>query len=91
MSEIVYFSGEGAGGLKRSSVRAWSVGDGQERFLAPHVLHLGHPGVGIEYGYGEKLVAGLFDPLFHSQPVEHRVLGLLRAGCDFDLAASEMG
>jgi hypothetical protein len=46
------------------------VGGGQRLFLAPDALHLGHPGVGIEFGYGEKLVAGLFDSVFHPQPVE---------------------
>jgi hypothetical protein len=33
----------------------------QRQFLASDALHLAHPGVGIEFGYGEKLVAGLFD------------------------------
>jgi hypothetical protein len=31
---FVGFGGEGAGGFKRSSVRAWSVGGGQRQFLA---------------------------------------------------------
>ena len=34
----------------------------------------------------EKLVAGLFDCVFHPQPVEQRALGLLLAGCNFDQA-----
>jgi hypothetical protein len=46
-------------------------------------LFASNPGVGIELGHGEKLVAGLFDPVFHPQPVEQRALGLLLAGGDF--------
>jgi hypothetical protein len=41
---------------------------GQRQFLAPDALHLGHPGVGIEFGHGEEFVAGLFDSVFHPQP-----------------------
>jgi hypothetical protein len=48
-------------------------------------------GVGIEIGHGEKLVAGLFNLVFHPQPVEQRALGLLLAGGDFDRAPNEMG
>jgi hypothetical protein len=64
---------------------------GQREFLAPDALHFAHPGVGIELGQGEKLVAGLFDPIFHPQPVEQRALGLLLVGGDFDQAPYEMG
>jgi hypothetical protein len=46
-------------------------------------LFASNPGVGIELGHGEKLAAGLFDPVFHPQPVEQRALGLLLAGGDF--------
>ena len=67
------------------------LGGGQREFLAPDALHLGYPGVGIEFGYGEKLVAGLFDCLFHPQPFEQRALGLLLAGGDFDQAPNEWG
>jgi hypothetical protein len=34
--------------------RLLNPGGGQRQFLAPDALHLGHPGVGIEFGYGEK-------------------------------------
>ena len=40
---------------------------------------LAHPGAGIEFGHAEKLVAGLFDPVIHPQPVELPALGLLLA------------
>jgi hypothetical protein len=36
-------------------------------------------------------MAGLFDRVFHPQPVEQRALGLLLAGCDSDQAPNEMG
>src|ERR1022692_2335215 len=42
-------------------------------------------------GQGEELVAGLFDAVFHSQPVEQSALGLLLAGGEFDWAAKKMG
>jgi hypothetical protein len=48
-------------------------------------------GVGIEVRCGEKLVAGLFDGVFHAQPVEQCALGLLLAGGDFDQAPNETG
>jgi hypothetical protein len=47
-------------------------------FLAPDALHFGYPGVGIEVGGGEQLVAGLFDAVFDPQPVQQCVLGFLR-------------
>jgi hypothetical protein len=37
------------------------AGGGQWLLLTPDALHLAHPGVGIEFGHGEKFVAGLFD------------------------------
>ena|ERR1017187_3188956 len=52
-------------------------------------IHLA--GVGVEFGHGEKLVAGLFDGVFHRQSVEQRALGLLLAGGDFDQAAKSGG
>jgi len=52
-------------------------------------LFASYPDVGIEFGYGEKLVAGLFDLAFHPQPVEQRALGLLLAGCGSDKAPNE--
>ena len=66
-------------------------GGGQRLLLAPDALHFGHPGVGIDVGCGEKLVAGLFDCVFHPQPVEQGALGLLLAGRDFNQAPNEMG
>jgi hypothetical protein len=50
-----------------------------------------YPGVGIEVGHGEKLVAGPFDLVFHHQPVEQRALGLLLAGRGLVQAPEEMG
>jgi hypothetical protein len=54
-------------------------------------LFASYPGVGIEVGHGEKLVAGLFDGVFHPQPLKQRALGLLLAGRDFDQAPNETG
>ena len=52
--------------------------------LATDALHFADPGVGVKLGQGKKLVAGLFDPVFHSQPVEQCALRLLLAGGEFD-------
>jgi len=49
-------------------------------------LFASNPGVGIEFGYREKLVAGLFDRVFYQPPVEQRALGLLPAGGDLEQA-----
>jgi hypothetical protein len=65
--------------------------DGQWEFLAPDALRFARPAVGIEFGQGEKFVAGLFDRLFNPQPAEQRALGLLLAGRDFDQAPEEIG
>ena len=64
----------------------------EEPFLAttPPQAHA-HPRVGIEFDQGEKLVAGLFDRIFHPKPVEQRALGLLLAGDDFDQGPNKMG
>ena len=70
--------------------RLLNPGGSQRQFLAPDALHFGYPSVRIEVGHGEKLVAGLFDCVFHAQPVEQRTLGLLLAGGDFDQAPNEM-
>ena len=67
------------------------AGDGQREFLAPDALHFAYPGVRIEFGHGEKLVAGLFDCVFHPQPVEQRALGLLVEAGDFDQAQDGIG
>jgi hypothetical protein len=67
----------------RSPVSAFS--------LSAFQLFASYPGVGIEFGHGEKLVAGLFDRVFHPQPVEQRALGLLLAGCDLGQAPNEIG
>jgi hypothetical protein len=56
-------------------------GGGQRLFLAPDALHFAYPGVGIEFGCGEKLVAGVFDRLFHPQPVEYLVRSFAGASC----------
>ena len=73
-----------------SSQQRVESGGGQRLLLASNALHFVYPGVGIEVGYGEKLVAGLFDPVFHLQPVEQRVLGLLLGGGNFYGAANEI-
>jgi len=67
------------------------VGGGQRQFLASDALHFAYPSVGIEFGCGEKLVAGLFDCVFHPQPVEQLALSLVLVGCDFDPAPNETG
>jgi len=63
---------------------------GATGFRSADALHLGHPGIRIEFGYGEKLVAGLLDPVFHPQPVEERALGLLLVGNGFGQVPNEM-
>jgi len=88
------FGGEGAGGGDGAGVfvpQRVQAGGGQRVFLAADALHFGYPGVRIEVGCGEELVAGFFNRVFHAQPVEQRALGLLLAGGDFDQAADEMG
>jgi hypothetical protein len=42
-------------------------------------------------GYGERLITGLFDRVFHRQPVEQRALSLLLAGGDLHRAPGETG
>ena len=67
------FGGEGAGGLDGAGVlvpQRVDSGGGQRRFLAPDALHFAYAGVGIKFDHGEKLVAVLCDPVFHTQPVE---------------------
>ena len=49
--------------------------------LAPDALYFADPGVGVQFGQGGELVAGLFDVVFHAEPVEHRALGLLLVRC----------
>jgi len=69
------FGGAGAGGLDGAGIlvpQRVHPGGGQRQFLAQDALYFAYPGVGIELGYGEKLVAGLFDGVFHPQPVEQR-------------------
>ena len=67
-----------------SSRKRVEAGGGQRLLLAADALYFADPGVGVQVGQGEELVAGLFDGVFHSQPVEQRALGLLLAGGDFD-------
>ena len=38
------------------------------------------PSVGVQVGQGEELFAGLFEVVFHSQPVWQHALDLLLAG-----------
>jgi hypothetical protein len=52
--------------------------------VSPLLLSASLPGVGIEFGHREKFVAGLFDRVFHPQPVEQRALGLVLKGGEFD-------
>ena len=88
------FGGEGAGGFDGAGVlvtQGLEAGGGEWLLLATDALHFADRGVGIQVGQGEKLVAGLFDPVFHSQPVEQRALGLLLAGGDRYQAPDEMG
>ena len=66
------------------------AGGGQGLLLATDALYFADPGVGVQIGHGEELVAGLFDPVFHSQPVEQRALGLPLAARDFDQAPHDM-
>ncbi len=54
---------------------------GEEPFLTVTPAQgFAHPGVGIKLGQGEELVAGLFDAVFYSQPVEKWWEGLPRGG-----------
>ena len=81
------FGGESAGGFEGAGVfvaQRVKADGGQRLLLAPDALHFAGPGVGVQVGQGEELVAGLSDPVIHSQPVEQRALGLLLAGCDSD-------
>ena len=64
---------------------------GQRQVLAPDALHLADPGVGFEFGHGERFLSGPLDLAFSLQPAEQGAPGLLLSGCDFDPAASEMG
>lgn len=81
------FRSEGAGGGDGAGVFAaqgLKAGGGQWTLLAPDALHFADPGIGIQLGEGEKLIAGLFDVVFHSQPVQQRALGLLLASPEFN-------
>lgn len=49
---------------------------GQRLRLAPDALHVAYPGIRVQFVRSERPVAGLFDPVFHSQPVEQRSLSL---------------
>ena len=67
--------------------RSLNPGGGQGQFLAPDALHLAYPSVGIEFGHGEKFVAGLFDLLFHPYPIKQRALGFFLGGGDLHQVA----
>ena len=88
------FGGEGAGGFDGAGVlvpQGVKAGGGQRLLLATDALYFADPGVGVQVGQGEKLVAVPLDAAFHSQPVEHRALGLLLAGSHLDQVPNEMG
>jgi len=78
------FGGEGAGGGNGAGVfvaQCVKADGGQRLPLAPEAFHFAEPGIGIQ---DEKVVAGLCDAVFHSQPVEQRALGLLLAAGECD-------
>jgi hypothetical protein len=84
----------GAGGVSAASVflaQSQNPHGGERLLLAPKLLHFADPGVGTKLGWGERLIAGLFDLVLHSQAVEQRTLVLLLAGGEFDQAANEIG
>jgi hypothetical protein len=54
--------------------------------LSAFQLVASNPGVRIQLGHSEKLVAGLFVGVFHPQPVEQCALGQSLAGGDFEWA-----
>ena len=81
------FGGEGAGGFNGACVfvaQGVEAGGGKWVLFAAEALYFADPGVGVQVGQGQKLVAGLLDGVFNSQPVELRALGLLLAGSEFD-------
>ena len=49
--------------------------------LAADALYFADQGIGVQVGQVEKLVVGLFDAVFHSQPVEHFVHRFVGASC----------
>jgi len=59
--------GEGSGGLDGAGVfvaQSVKAGGGQRLLLTTDTLHFADPSVGVQLGQGEKLVAGLCDPVF---------------------------
>ena len=81
------FGGAGAGGFDGAGVlvaQCVEAGGGEGLLLA-----LRFQSFSVS-AFRFALVAGLFDPLFHSQPVEQRALGLLLAGRDFNQAPNEI-
>ena len=70
--QVQGFGGKGAGGFDGVPIfgaQALDAGGGQEKFFAADALDLRYPSVGIEFGDGEKFVAGLFDGVFYPQLV----------------------
>jgi hypothetical protein len=65
------WAGAGAEAFVAQGVEA---GGGKRLLLAPNALYLADPSVGIQLCQGEEPIAGLFDALFDSQPVELGVL-----------------
>jgi hypothetical protein len=90
--ELQRFGGEGAGGVDAVCVfgaQGGEAGSSEGMLLAAQFLHFGDKGVRIEVGQGLEFLAGLFNGVFHAQPVEHGALRLLLAGGDVDEAALE--
>ena len=67
---------DGAGVFVAQGVEA---SGGQVLLFATDALYFADPGFGVRVGQSEKLVAGLCEAVFHSQPVQLRVLGMLLA------------
>ncbi len=74
--------GQGLGGAGAGLFVAQGVeaGGGEGALLAAEALYFVDPGVGIKLHWGERLVAGLGEVVFLSQPVEHGALGCWRLG-----------
>ena len=60
--QVQGFGGEGTCGFNAAGVflaQSLNPRGGQRRFVPPYALHFADPSVGMEFGHGEKLVAGL--------------------------------
>jgi hypothetical protein len=83
------WAGAGFQASERQSVKRGAYAVARVSFLPR--LHFNSAPQVSESSCREKLVAGLFDCVFHPQPVEQCALGLLLAGGEFDLAPNETG